>query len=99
MFCGMNIGMVVANPRDYNKRNTQERHKMLIGKVIKNARTAKGLTLDQLSELTGVPQARLSRYENNCVKTYPLFSMAKIFDVLGVTEWEKIVREINEKEK
>lgn len=47
----------------------------MIGKILKNIRQVKGLTQQQLSEITNIPQNTLSQYETGKIEpTYDIIS-------------------------
>lgn len=59
---------------------------MEIGKLIKEARLAKGLTQEQLGDLVGVQKSAIAKYESGRVvniKRRTLHSLAKALDLKG----------------
>lgn len=53
----------------------------LIGEAIKQARTRKGLTQEQLAELVGVQRAQISKIESGKSITYS--TIVKVFKAMG----------------
>src|SRR5699024_2352100 len=71
----------VDNPS--NSRGSQSVDDEL-GRHIRDARTARGLTLPQLAELTGLSRSYLRNVERN-VNSPPVSSLRTILDALGVS--------------
>ena len=71
------------------KKYTENQLQFLIalGQNIRHARSLKGLTQHEISAITGIEEAQLSRIENG--KTNPsINSLIKIVDILKVTMLE-----------
>ena len=60
----------------------QERH---FGNRLREARVAAGLSQSELEELSGIPKARLSRYENGHVEP-SIQTLARLAKALNVSE-------------
>jgi transcriptional regulator with XRE-family HTH domain len=60
----------------------QERH---FGNRLREARVAAGLSQSELEELSGIPKARLSRYENGHVEP-SIQTLARLSKALNVSE-------------
>lgn len=57
---------------------------MNLGLRIREARLAKGLKLDDVTRLTGIPGATISRYETGGVQKIPSTALLKLAPVLGL---------------
>ena len=63
---------------------------MDIGKKIREARMAKGLTQVELGELLGVQKSAIAKYENGRVVNIKRSTLKKISDILGIRPSELI---------
>jgi predicted transcriptional regulator len=63
---------------------TDKRGSMTIGEVLRSVRTEAGMSQNELEELSGIPKARISRYENGHVEP-SLRSLARLARGLGVS--------------
>ena len=62
--------------------------------IIKIARVKKNLSLEQLSEMTGVSRVTLSKYEKGDCRSMTLKTLKKLVNVLNLTP-EEIVELVN----
>lgn len=62
--------------------------------IIKVARVKKNLSLEQLSEMTGVSRVTLSKYEKGDCSSMTLKTLKKLVNVLNLTP-EEIVELVN----
>lgn len=64
--------------------------KMDIGKKIREARLAKGMTQEELGDLLGVQKSAIAKYENGRIVNIKRSTLKKISDVLGIRPSELI---------
>lgn len=67
---------------------------MDIGKKIKEARLAKGMTQEDLGKILGVQKSAIAKYENGRIVNIKRSTLKKISDVLGIRPSELIYEEI-----
>lgn len=72
--------------------------KIDIGKKIKAARLAKGMTQEELGNLLGVQKSAVAKYESGRVVNIKRSTLKKISDVLGIRPSELIIEADPEKE-
>lgn len=71
---------------------------MSIGEKIRDARTSKGMTQEELGEALGVQKSAIAKYENGRVVNIKRSTLKKISDILSIPPSELIFGEIkNEK--
>lgn len=63
---------------------------MNIGEKIKNARTAKGMTQEELGKILGVQKSAIAKYESGRVVNIKRSTLKKISDVLEIPPFELI---------
>lgn len=66
---------------------------MDVGKKIKAARRAKGMTQEELGEILGVQKSAIAKYESGRVVNIKRSTLKKISDVLGIRPSELIFEE------
>lgn len=64
---------------------------MDIGKVIKDARTAKGLTQEELGKIVGVQKSAIAKYENGRVVNIKRSTLQKLANALGLKGSDLII--------
>ena len=69
---------------------------MDIGKKIKDARIAKGMTQEELGNILGLQKSAIAKYENGRVVNIKRSTLKKISDVLGLRPSELIFEQIEE---
>ncbi len=66
---------------------------MEVGKVIKEARIAKGLTQEELGEIVGVQKSAIAKYENGRVVNIKRSTLQKLAIALGLKGSDLITEE------
>ena len=66
---------------------------MTIGERIREARTAKGLTQEQLAEQVHVTKQAVYKYETGIVTNIPLDKLESIAACLGVAELDALIQD------
>jgi len=69
-----------------------DRIKKIFGKNINKIRTKSGITIDKLSELTGIRKAYLVKIENGSAKRITFSIICNLYTVLNTT-FEEMFRE------
>ena len=70
---------------------------MDIGQKIREARTAKGMTQEELGEILGVQKSAIAKYENGRIVNIKRSTLKKISDVLNIRPSELIFESAPEK--
>lgn len=71
---------------------------MILGEKIKEMRKKTGMTVDQLSAITGIPRATLYRYENSATQKIPVAAIETISKAFNTTPAELMSGGENEEE-
>ena len=58
---------------------------LTIQEKLKDLRVEKGLTLDQLAEMTGISRSALGKYESDDLKDISPFNLVKLAKIYGVS--------------
>lgn len=67
---------------------------MDIGKKIKTARKAKGMTQEELGQLLGVQKSAVAKYESGRIVNIKRSTLKKMSDILGIRPSELIFEEM-----
>lgn len=77
-------------PVEYNERHHLDSFRLDLdyctGRVIRQLRSAKKITGEELGGVVGYSQQQISRYERGCCQ-FTLKAMSKFSDGLGITLW------------